>query len=177
RSLQTSIIKLSDIDSSNRSAMLSLGEAKNAVDECLVRVVDLDKLLATEATTGRDRSEAAYTTGLAWILGVTLVGLALGGIVATLVTRSVTRPVLEVRNLTRAMAVGDLRHRIRLRQQDEVGQLSEATNTLADAFSRIVSELQKVSEGMAGSASDLSGVSNQLLSQSEHASLKASSVA
>ena len=94
-----------------------------------------------------------------------------------LVTRSVTRPVLEVRNLTQAMAEGDLRQRIPLRQQDEVGQLSEATNALADAFSRIVTEIRKVSEGMAGSADQLSGVSNQLVSQSEHASMKASSVA
>ena len=75
------------------------------------------------------------------------------------------------------MADGDLRQRIPLRQHDEVGQLSEATNALADAFSRIVTEIRKVSEGMAGSAGQLSGVSNQLVSQSEHASMKASSVA
>ena len=177
RSLQASILKLSETDSSNRSATLSLGEAKAAMDECVTRIADLDKLLAAEATTGRDRSAAAYTTGLAWILGGTLAGLLFGGVVATLVTRSVTRPVQEVRNLTRAMADGDLRQRIPLRQQDEVGQLSEATNALADAFSRIVTEIQKVSEGMAGSAGQLSGVSNQLVSQSEHASMKASSVA
>jgi methyl-accepting chemotaxis protein len=133
--------------------------------------------LAGEATTGRDRSATAYTTGLAYILGVTLAGLVLGGIVAMFVTRSVTRSVQEVRNLTQAMADGDLRQRIRLCQHDEVGQLSEATNALADAFSRIINEIQKVSEGMAVSATDLSGVSDQLLSQSEQASTKASSVA
>jgi methyl-accepting chemotaxis protein len=177
RSLQASILKLSETDASSRCAKLSLNDAKTATDECLARITDLDKLLATEAATGRDRSAGAFTTGLAWILGGTLAGLLFGGTVATFVTRSVTRPVHEVRNLTRAMADGDLRQRIPLRQHDEVGQLSEATNTLADAFSRIVTEIQKVSEGMAGSASDLSGVSNQLLSQSEHASLKASSVA
>jgi methyl-accepting chemotaxis protein len=177
RSLQASILKLSDTDSTNRCAMLSLGEAKTAMDECVTRITNLDNLLAAEATAGRDRSAGAFTTGLAWILGGTLAGLLLGGVVATLVTRSVTRPVLEVRNLTRAMADGDLRQRIPLYQKDEVGQLSEATNTLADAFSRIVTEIRNVSEGMAGSADQLSGVSNQLVSQSEHASMKAASVA
>jgi len=177
KSLQASLIKLSDIDSTNRSVALSLGEAKTAVDETMARVAGLDKLLAAEATTGRDRSDAAYSTGLAWILGVTLAGLVVGGIVALLVTRSVITPVLELRNLTRAMADGDLRQRIPLRQHDEVGELSDSTNTLADAFSRVVTEIQTVSQRMAGSASDLTGVSNQLLSQSQHASLKASSVA
>jgi methyl-accepting chemotaxis protein len=177
KSLETSILKLSDIDASNRAAVLSLGEARTAADECMARIAELDKLFAAEATTGRDRSAAAYVTGLDWILSVTLAGLVFGGIIAAFVTRSVTRPVLEVRNLTRAMADGDLRLRIPLEQHDEVGQLSAATNTLADAFGSIVKEIQRVSEGMAVSASDLAGVSNQLLSQSEQASIKASSVA
>jgi methyl-accepting chemotaxis protein len=177
RSLLASILKLSEIDASNRCAILSLGEGRITGDECVARIMDLDKVFAAEAATGRDRSADAYTIGLGWILGVALAGLSVGGGVATFVTRSVTRPVHEVRNLTRAMADGDLRQRIPLRQQDEVGQLSEATNTLADAFSRVVTEIQNVSEGMAGSATELSGVSNQLLSQSERASLRASSVA
>ena len=177
RSLQASILKLSETDSTNRSIALSLGESKITGDESVTRIAELDKLFTAEATAGRDSSAAAYTSGLAWILGGTLGGLAVGALIAILVTRSVTRPVQEVRNLTRAMADGDLRQRITLMQHDEVGQLSEATNALADAFTRIVTEIQKVSEGMAGSAGQLTGVSNQLVAQSEHASMKASSVA
>jgi methyl-accepting chemotaxis protein len=171
------LIKLSRADSNNRSTTISLTDAKVAMDESMTRIADLDRLLAKEATTGRDVSEAAYSGGLWWILGVTLAGVGLGGVVAYLVTRSITRPVSEVRTLAQAMAGGDLRQRIQLRQRDEVGQLSDATNTLADSLTRIVTEIQTVSEGLAGSASDLSGVSKQLLSQSEHASLKATSVA
>src|SRR4051794_3888480 len=81
RSLQASMLKLSEIDASNRSAKLSLGEAKTAMDECVTRITELDKLFSGEATTGRDRSAAAFTTGLAWILGGTLAGLIFGGIV------------------------------------------------------------------------------------------------
>ncbi len=149
-------------DTINRCTALSLDESKVTGDECTRRIADLDQLLVKEATTGRDLSETAYRSGLWWILGVTLAGVVVGGLVASIVTRSITRPVSEVRNLAQAMANGDLRHRIQLRQQDEVGQLSEATNALADSLTRIVTEIQKVSEGMAGSASDLSGVSNQL---------------
>ena len=177
RSSQANILKLSDADTSNRCAILSLGDARGRMDECVARIIELDKLFSAEASSERDRSAEAYTTGLAWILGVTIAGLSLGGIVATLVTRSITGSVLEVRNLTQALARGDLRQRVPLRQSDEVGQLSAATNTLAETFGRIVAEIRRVSEGMAGSATELSGVSNQLLSQSERVSLKASSVA
>jgi len=177
KNLYVDLFKLSRLNTNNRSTSLSLNESKLAGDEFTARVADLDQLLAKEAVTGRDLSEAAYQNGLWWILGVTLAGVALGGLVAYFVTRSITRPVSEVRSLAQAMAKGDLRQRISLKQQDEVGQLSDATNTLADSLTRIVTEIQKVSEGLAGEATDLSGVSNQLLSQSEHASLKATSVA
>ncbi|SIO40789.1 Methyl-accepting chemotaxis protein [Singulisphaera sp. GP187] len=171
------LFRLSRSDTNNRSTAISLGAAKLAADEFVIKISDLDRLLAKEATTGRDLSEVAYQNGLWWILGVALAGVVLGGLFAYFVTQSITRPVFEVRNLAQAMAKGDLRQRIRLKQHDEVGQLSDATNTLAESLTLIVTEIQKVSEGLAGSATDLSGVSNQLLSQSEHASLKATSVA
>ncbi|QEH32479.1 Methyl-accepting chemotaxis protein 4 [Aquisphaera giovannonii] len=129
RSLQAGILKLSEIDSTNRAAMLSLGESMTAAEGCLARINALDKLLSAEATAGRDRSAVAYTTGLAWILGVTLVGLSLGSLAAFSITR------------------------------------------------RIVTEVGGISAQLARSAGDLSGVSDRLLSHSEHTSLRASSVA
>jgi len=177
KSSYASLIKLSRLGTNNRAATMALTESIVTGNECTKRIAELDELLAKEATAGRDLSATAYKSGLWWILGVTIVGVVLGGLVALIVTRSITRPVSEVRNLAQTMAKGDLRQRIQLRQHDEVGQLSDATNALADSLTRIVTEIQKVSEGLASSASDLSGVSNQLLSQSEHASLKATSVA
>jgi methyl-accepting chemotaxis protein len=177
RAAYANLTNLSRLSTINRGIALSLNEARVSVDDCVTRIAELDGLLSKEATAGRDLSEAAYRSGLWWILGVTIAGILVGALVAYFVTRSITRPVSEVRNLAQAMAKGDLRQRIQLRQQDEIGQLSDATNALADSLSGIVAEIHKVSEGLAGSASDLSGVSKHLLSQSEHASLKATSVA
>lgn len=178
--LKTSLAKMVELsrrDTNNRSIAMSLNESKAAGDECTKRLQEVDKSLAEEARQGRDLSEAAYANAIWWIVGVMLAGVLLGGAIAYLVTRSVTKPIFEVRNLAQAMADGDLRQRLVLRQQDEVGELSDATNSLADSLTRIVTQIQKVSEHLGGSATDLTGVSNQLLSQSETASLKASSVA
>ena len=169
--------KLSRLDTNNRSIAMSLGESKVAGDECTKRLTEVDKSLAEEARAGRDMGEAAYANAVRWIVGTMLIGLILGSLIAILVTRSVTRPVFEVRNLAQSMADGDLRQRVALRQSDEVGELSDATNSLADSLTKIVNQIQKVSEHLAGSATDLTGVSNQLLSQSQTASLKAASVA
>ncbi len=178
--MQTTLTKvtgLSRLDTNNRSAAMSLVEAKVANDECVKQLAELDKLLKAEAKAGRDTSEAVYQSAVWWIVGVMLAGIILGGVIAYIVTQSVTRPVAEVRNLAQSMAGGDLRQRVQLKQTDEIGELSDATNSLADSLTKIVTEIQRVSEGLGGSAADLTGVSNQLLSQSETASLKSSSVA
>ena len=171
------LFQLSRLDTNNRSTELSLKGSKQAFDEVVKRISKLEELLARESDSGSKLSAAAYANALWWILGTTGLGILLGGIVAYLVKESVTKPVFEVRNLAQAMAGGDLRSRIQLNQQDEVGELSDATNSLADSLSRIVAQIQKVSEGLASSAEDLGGVSNHLLSQSEATSLNATSVA
>ncbi len=173
----TKLTELSRLDTNNRSAAMSLTESKVANDECVKHLGELDKLLAAEAKAGRDMSESVYSDAVKWIVGVMLAGVVIGGIIAYIVTQSVTRPVSEVRNFARSMASGDLRQRLQLQQSDEIGELSDSTNSLADSLTKIVTEIQKVSDGLGGSAADLTGVSNQLLSQSETASLKSTSVA
>jgi methyl-accepting chemotaxis protein len=171
------VLQLSELDTNNRSTTLSLTTFKLVGDNCAKRISDLQRLLSAEASAGRLRGEQAYSTARQWILSALLGGLILGAVVAWLVTRSVTLPVFEVRNLAQSMASGDLRQRLQLDQTDEIGQLSVAANTLADSLSRIVHEIQKVSDGLGGSAADLTGVSNQLLTQSEQTSLQSTSVA
>ncbi|HQX50664.1 MAG TPA: methyl-accepting chemotaxis protein [Planctomycetaceae bacterium] len=177
KTLVTKITQFSRLDTNNRSVTMSLTETMTAVDECVKRFDELNNLLAGEAQAGRDVSNAVYTSAISWILGVMVAGLVFGGIVAWVVTQSVTKPISEVRHLAQIMANGDLRQRAQLQQQDEVGQLSDATNSLADSLSKIVMEIQRVSEGLAGSANDLTDVSTQLVSQSETASLRSSGVA
>lgn len=171
------LTQLSRLDTNNKSITISLTTSRAAGDEVTKCVESLDKRFDEEAIAGTTRSEAAYGAARWGIITVSLFSIAVVAAIGYLVTRSVTIPVLEVRNMAQSMANGDLRNRIQLQQQDEVGELSAATNMLADSLTRIVTEIQKVSEGLGVSASELTGVSNQLLSQSETASLKASSVA
>lgn len=171
------ITQLSRQDTNNRSTTISLTTARVSAEKCMARLEELEKLLAAEADRGRAESLQVYVTARWWILGMSLAGLLIGGFMARVITQSVTGPVLALRDFAQKMAAGDLRHRITLKQTDEVGQLSSTTNALADALSRIVSQIQRVSEGLGGSADDLTAVSRQLLSQSQTASSQATSVA
>ncbi|MFM8224451.1 MAG: methyl-accepting chemotaxis protein, partial [Planctomycetaceae bacterium] len=106
-----------------------------------------------------------------------LAGIVLGLGLGWFITRSFTAPVRRVRDLTQALAGGDLRQRIGLRQTDEVGELSVATDGLAESLHRVVTEIQHVAQRVGDSGRGLAGVSQQLLAQSEGTAQQANLVA
>lgn len=71
-----------------------------------------------------DRSK----TSLLLALGLTVLVAALAGI---LLSRSLTRPVIELTAAAQNLAAGDLTQRVDVRSQDELGQLSQAFNQMS----------------------------------------------
>ncbi len=67
------------------------------------------------------------------VLRLLLAGLATA-VLALVVVRRVVRPVQQLTAGARAIAGGDLAHRIPLHRRDELGQLALATNQMADAL-------------------------------------------
>ena len=171
------IKELSRIDSNNQSRMLSLGEVDQKAGECIEHLQKLDMLLDAGANADRTAMEQLYRRSWWLIVGVSLAGALLGLGLGWFITHSVTEPVLRVRNLAQTMAGGDLRQRIGLKQSDEVGELAEATDNLAESLHRVVTEIQQVAGRVGDSAAGLAGVSQQLLSQSEGTAEQANLVA
>lgn len=62
------------------------------------------------------------------------------------VTKRMLRPLNELQWTAAALSGGDLRRRVRVRSNDEVGKVAEAFNKMADQVERQVEELEDVSE-------------------------------
>ncbi len=73
-----------------------------------------------------------YTTSAA-VLVITV-------ILSIILSRAITRPVIEVTKQARSMADGDFSHRVQVRNQDELGDLGHAVNDLADHLEAALSE-------------------------------------
>jgi signal transduction histidine kinase len=97
-------------------------------------VVRVAAPLETGATIVRDVRRGLLLTGLA--------ALALSAALAVLFARAVTRPLVALRDVTRALATGDLSRRPALAAPGEVGDLATAVHRLAEQLGARLDALQ-----------------------------------
>lgn len=73
------------------------------------------------------------------ILAVLIIGLGIG--LTILYMRQIIHPLTELTDITTQMATGDLTIRAEFRQQDEIGQLGDSFNQMADSIQEREAEL------------------------------------
>ncbi|MDF9617263.1 methyl-accepting chemotaxis protein [Pseudomonas entomophila] len=95
------------------------------------------------------------------IAAATALALLVGVLAAWLITRAVVAPLKRVIARARSIASGELGIEAEPPRQDEVGQLLQAMQQMAEGLSGVVSGLQQGIEQLAGSAQALSAVTEQ----------------
>ncbi|MFW6314873.1 MAG: MCP four helix bundle domain-containing protein, partial [Desulfohalobiaceae bacterium] len=83
-----------------------------------------------------DAAQAQWTMVIGVIVG-TILALALG----ILLTLSITRRVTQGVGLAQAMSKGDFTNKLEIKNQDEVGQLSQALNEMVDSLSKMIQDI------------------------------------
>ncbi len=76
------------------------------------------------------------------LLGVGLAALVFGAALSLGLSYAVTRPLHKVGRVARAMAAGDLSRRVHARGGDEIGEVADALDTLADELQRRLVQLE-----------------------------------
>ncbi|RLT07710.1 MAG: methyl-accepting chemotaxis protein [Planctomycetota bacterium] len=171
------VLRLSRLDTNNKSAELSLTTAKTTSDTAMESIDGLIAIFRTTANSDVANSTATYNQSLRYIIGTSIFGVILGFATAWWISLSITTPISMVRDVTRKMSAGDLGSRIGLTQKDEVGELAVATDALADALSNIIQQIQNTSTILAESSSNLGHISVSLTNQSQETSMRSSGVA
>jgi methyl-accepting chemotaxis protein len=95
------------------------------------------------------------------ITAATALALLVGVLAAWLITRAVVAPLKRVISRARRIAAGELGIEAEPPRADEVGQLLQAMQQMAEGLSGIVSGLQQGIDQLAGSAQALSAVTEQ----------------
>jgi methyl-accepting chemotaxis protein len=177
RTSLTEVQKLSTVDSNNKSTEISLTTARDKAGDVIAAVDHLVREYQKRSDSEIAESQKVYDQGVTTILITCIVGLVAGFWTSFWISKSITSPISLVRDATQRMSTGDLAERIRLLQKDEVGELAQATDTLADALADIIREIQKTSQVLAESSEGLGSISTGLVGQSQETSMRSSSVA
>jgi methyl-accepting chemotaxis protein len=98
------------------------------------------------------------------------------GTVVLVLRHLVVRPLKAVLQLANRMAANDLRNRLSVSSEDEIGQMANALNQALAKVSGAIQSVAENAEDVASASAELSQVSQQITSNSEETTSKASMV-
>jgi methyl-accepting chemotaxis sensory transducer len=90
------------------------------------------------------------------------IALLMGIIVAVVLTRAITRPVLMGVTFAEAMAQGDFTQTLNIDQKDEIGVLAAALNAMTVKLREVVTDVRGATENVASGSEELSASSESL---------------
>ena len=130
----------------------------------------LDKLSRVNVEGGKVAAAAAahtYATSRSTVIGVALVSIVLGMLLALSITRSITGPLKLATEVADRLAEGDLTVTMPAAAKDEVGQVLQSMQNMITRLSAVVTEVNGGAEALASASEELSATA-QALSQSSN---------
>ena len=114
------------------------------------------------------RSTNTLASASQMLLGVgAAIAVALGALLAVLVTRSIVLPMQQGRKAAERIADGDLTQPLDTSASDEAGQLLQALATMQGNLATIVSNVRRNAEGVANASSEIAQGNNDLSARTE----------
>ncbi len=132
----------------------------------------MDQIMANaeEAmATAKADAESGYTAAMVKLIVSSLVGIALGLIVATVVIRQIISSLTEVADRMSAISAGKLNlPALTVKSQDELGALANVANEMQQGLNELVKEIVDNATQVAAASTQVSSTSDQLASSVDH---------
>jgi methyl-accepting chemotaxis protein len=136
-------------------------ETGNAVQEAAEETAKAALEATQKAANG---AVSSLSTASSVMIGGLAVALLFGIVVAVILTKAITGPVIKGVTFAKAMAEGDFTRTLDIDQKDEIGVLAASLNEMVGKLREVVAEVQSASENVASGSEELSA-SAQSMSQ------------
>jgi methyl-accepting chemotaxis protein len=104
---------------------------------------------------GRAELEQALARAQTLVLAISLLAIAVGALLAWLVTRSIVAPLAQAVAFARAVAAGDLSGRLPVRGEDETSRLAGALLDMQQALAGLIGAIRRSAEEVNGAAGEM----------------------
>ena len=152
-------------------------EMRETVHKIEPMVAQLSELSTkqAEAKIKSVESSASKNATRAVIIGVLAIVVGIG--VAFFIIMAVTGMLSKAINMAQNVAKGDLTQRLDINQEDEVGLLIQAMNSMSKNLQKMFTNISSGTQTLTASSTELSSISEQISNNSEQTAEKSSSVA
>lgn len=143
-------------------ALLAVRKQGDVLDEQMSTLADIKEMRAKAAA---DETTVIYEQGRSVMLIAIAVGVFLGVGLGLLISRSITVPLIKVRDASERLSDGDLTVRIESTAKDETGQLMRSMQVMITKLSQVVGDINGGAQALASASEEVSATA-QSLSQS-----------
>ncbi len=155
------------------AALLTAGQpvaAQKAMDSDLTPLLhrlrkvseDVTATAQQEVDDAARRQDTAYQRARAAEVALAFVALLVAIAVSLLVTRSIVRPLSVAVRVVERVSRGDLRERVTVTGDDEVGKLLAAVKAMSERLAQIIAEVRAGADALAGASAEVSATAQTL---------------
>ncbi|EGB15430.1 methyl-accepting chemotaxis sensory transducer [Pseudodesulfovibrio mercurii] len=146
-------------------ALEGLNQRRNAAGLAVLAAARNTAGAGVEATQVRANTAMASLKTASTVMAIGLSAAFLVGVLlAWVLTRMITRPILKGVGFARRMSEGDFTSTLDIDQRDEIGVLAQALNDMVSRLQAVVADVDTATRNVAGGSAELSA-SSQSLSQ------------
>jgi methyl-accepting chemotaxis protein len=164
RPLNDKVVELATAGKIEDAVALLLGEARPAAAKWQAAVDENIALQAENTKNDYEAAQAEYASANRLMITLAAVAIALGALLAWVLTRSIVRPVNEALEVANRLAQGDLTVRIENPSKDETGQMLQAMSGMIGKLTQVVTDVNSGAQALASASEEVSATA-QALSQ------------
>jgi len=149
------------------------GELDEIRDVVLDSLHFIDKSMSEESREADREFDGVGKTMITTVISILIVTLILSFSLALFITRSITKPLGELVNVTDSVSQGDMTVEVNVIGKDEVAGVMNSMNTMVEKLRHVVGEINSATENISSSSAQVSSTAQSL---SQAASEQAASV-
>ncbi|GHC85293.1 methyl-accepting chemotaxis protein [Pseudorhodoferax aquiterrae] len=133
-------------------------------------VAALNKTIALQVEGGDAayaQSQGAFSQARLEVIGILAAAVALGAVLAWLLTRSITRPLARAVQVAQTVAQGDLTSVIEVQSTDETGVLLAALREMNEKLATIVHQVRDSSDSISTGSTEIASGNSDLSARTE----------
>lgn len=124
-------------------------------------IANLNKESIEQGKKASDEGGEVYASASKLMVGAIATTMILAFVALFMITRNIVGGILTVLSVAKKIAGGDLKVDIRVDGKDEIAQLLEATDEMAQNLRMLISQIQKTSGQVAASSQELTASADQ----------------